>query len=387
MKKYALIFFLSALAVSCGKKDAGSEAGETQETREIHSYILLSRAQHAQAGIETGSFSSRVMQEYLPASAELFLGTEYTASVSTITEGIVSELRVRLNQPVRKGEVVAVLHKPGLLDWQQEYLEQKDRLVFLKAEYDRYRGLAAENATAARNLQKAEADLKEAQTRMAIQAARLRQYQIDPEQLGASNLKTQLLLRAPISGTVTKIHAGIGASLGAGTALCEIADFSGIQPAVYIFEKDIFRVKPGARALLYFAADPSKTYAATIQSMEGVVDPDRKALRAFARFDQPVSGLVAGAYMEARIAPAAGVETTVLPQAAVVREGDGEYIFFLEKEQADGFVFHKVAVRTGASEAGFVAVAPLETVPEGAKIVVKGAYYVSAQGSGIEIEE
>ncbi|MBK7477962.1 MAG: efflux RND transporter periplasmic adaptor subunit [Haliscomenobacter sp.] len=387
MKKYALIFFLGALTASCGKKDVSPEAGEAQETREIHSYILLTNAQHAQAGIETGSFSYRVMQEYFPASAELFLGTEYTAAVSAITEGIVSELRVRLNQSVRKGEVVAVLHKPGLLDWQQEYLEQKDRLVFLTAEYERYRGLAAENATAARNLQKAETDLKEAQTRMAIQAARLRQYQIDPEQVSPSNLKTQLFLRAPISGTVTKIHAGIGASLIAGTALCEIADFSGIQPVVYIFEKDIFRVKPGARVLLHFAADPSKTYAATIRDMDGAVDPDRKALRAFARFAQPVSGLIAGAYMEARIAPTAGVETAALPQDAVVREGDGEFIFFLEKEQADGFVFHKVAVRTGAADGGFLAVTPLEAVPEGAKIVVKGAYYVSAQGSGIEMEE
>ena len=329
-----------------------------------------------------------MMQEYIPAGAELFLSKEHTASVSSFTEGIVSELRVSLNQAVRKGDVIAVLSKPALLDMQQEYLESKDRLVFLKAEYERYKALASENATAAKNFQKAEMELRQAETASALQAAKLRQYQVDPQAVRADNLKTSILLRAPIGGRVTKLHTGTGASLAPGMSVCEIADFSQVRPVVYIFEKDIARVKPGARVLLHFASDPSRTFSATITGIDGALDMERKALRAFARFDKaPGSGLVAGAYMEARIAPDEGSEKAVLPIDSVVREGDGEYIFILQREETGGYVFHKAAVRTGARDGGFVAVFPLETLPAEAKIVLKGAYYVSAQGSDLAAED
>lgn len=386
MKKYMLLLALAITAAACGSKNTEA-AAEQPVAKEIHERISLSAEQFRQAGIQTGTFTYRTMQEYFPAAAELYLGAEHTASVSTITEGIVSELRVTLNQTLRKGDVVAVLHKPGLLDGQQEYLERKDRIAFLKAEYERYKTLSADNATAAKNLQKAEADLREAQTAQALSAVKLRQYQIDPELITTSNLKTQILLRAPISGTVTKIHSGVGASLAPGAALVEMADFSRVQPVVYVFEKDIHRVKTGARVLLFFAADPNRTFPAVITNMDGAVDRERRALRAFARFEQSPDKLAAGAYMDAKIAPSAGSETQALPEAAVVRESDGQYIFILERQDASGAVFHKVAVRTGATEAGFVAVTPMEPLPKDAKIVLEGAYYVSAQGAGIEVEE
>lgn len=386
MKKYILLPALAIIVAACGTKNA-EPAVEQPAVKEIHQRIHLSAEQFRQAGIQTGTFSYRTMQEYFPAAAELYLGAEHTASVSTITEGIVSELRVTLNQTLRKGDVVAVLHKPGLLDWQQEYLERKGRIEFLKAEFDRYTTLAADNATAAKNLQKAEADLREAQTSQTLLAAKMRQYQIDPELITTSNLKTQIMLRAPISGTVTKIHSGVGASLAPGAALVEIADYSRVQPVVYVFEKDIHRVKIGARVLLFFAADPSRTFPAVITNMDGAVDRERRALRAFARFEQSPDKLAAGAYMDAKIAPSSGSETQALPEAAVVRESDGQYIFVLERQDATGAVFHKVAVQTGATEAGFVAVTPLEPLQKDAKIVLQGAYYVSAQGEGIEMEE
>jgi cobalt-zinc-cadmium efflux system membrane fusion protein len=386
MKKYIILLAIAAAAAACGTKNT-EPAAEPAAAKEIHERISLSAEQFKQAGIQTGTFTFRTMQEYIPAAAELYLGAEHTASVGTITEGIVSELRVTLNQSLRKGDVVAVLNKPGLLDWQQEYLERKDRIAFLKTEFERYKSLSADNATAGKNLQKAEADLREAQTAQALLAAKLRQYQIDPESVAISNLKTQILLRAPKSGTVTKINAGVGASLAPGASLVEMADYSRIQPVVYVFEKDIHRVKVGARVLLFFAADPTRTFPAVITGMDGEVDRERRALRAFARFEQSPDKLAAGAYMDAKIAPSAGSETAALPEAAVVRESDGQYIFILEREVADGAVFHKVAVQTGAVEAGFVAVTPLEPLPKDAKIVLQGAYYVSAQGAGIELEE
>lgn len=387
----AFCILFSLLLSSTGCRQKSVEPAATQDSHTHHhdeeGHILLTKAQYDQAGIQTGGFSSRLMQEYTTASAELFLGKEHTAAVSAFTEGIVAELKVSLNQPVRKGDVIAVLHKPDLLNLQQEYLEQKALLPFLRAEFERYKTLASDNATASKNFQKAEAELRQAETSLAVQAAKLKQLQMDPERVSADNLKTTLLLKAPISGRITAIYENVGAMLTPGATLCDIADYSKIQPVVYIFEKDILRVKPGAKVMLHFPATPDNTYSAVIYSIEGSVDQERKALRAFARFENaPAGNLIEGAFMEARIAPAAGGETTVLPASAVVREGDGEYIFILESMEEGSYVFRKVAVRTGATDGGFVALAPVEALSADARIVVKGAYYVSAQSIELDHE-
>ncbi|MBX2926393.1 MAG: efflux RND transporter periplasmic adaptor subunit [Saprospiraceae bacterium] len=392
MKNVIVCSILLSLLLSfagCRQKDVEPAAAQDSHTHhhDEEGHILLTKAQYDQAGIQTGGFSSRLVQEYTTASAELFLGKEHTAAVSAFTEGIVSELKVSLNQSVRKGDIIAVLHKPDLLNLQQEYLEQKALLPFLRAEFERYKALASDNATASKNFQKAEAELRQAETSLAIQAAKLKQLQMAPEQVSADNLKTTLLLKAPISGRITAIYENVGAMLTPGATLCDIADYSKIQPVVYVFEKDIFRVKPGAKVLLHFPAAPERTYSAVIYSMEGSVDQERKALRAFARFENaPTDNLIEGAFMEARIAPAAGSETAVLPVSAVVREGDGEYIFVLEGMEEGGYVFRKVAAKTGATADGFVAVSAAEALPADARIVVKGAYYVSAQSAELDHE-
>lgn len=388
--KLHLIIYLSLLGIlsACGSSSDRAAENTTPLHNAPEEWILLTEAQYAQAGIELGGFSNHSIEDCIAANAELFLSPEYLATASTITDGIISELRVSLNQRVRKGEVLAMLYKPNLLDMQQEWLQTKERLAFLKAEYERYAGLAAENATAARNLEKAQADWREAQSALAVLAAKLRQLQIDPEQISATQLKTQVPLRAPIDGAVTQLWVGPGAALKAGDALCHIADYSRIQPIIYVFEKDVPRIRTGMRVKLHFAGDTLRAFEAYIASIDGSLNPERKTLRALARWQgNAPENLVAGVYLQAHIQAGGQKPVSALLQQAVVRESDGEYIFVLEQKNQEGYWFRKIAVQTGGSQNGYIAVQPLEDVPSDARVVVKGAYYVSAQSAGIEVEE
>ncbi len=390
MKLHLATIYLGLLGMlsTCGSRTeyTSKNAPPPQDTSD--ELILLTEAQYTQAGIELDSFSDRSIENYIMANAEIFLSPEYLATASTTTDGIVSELRVSLNQRVRKGEVLAMLHKPNLLDMQQEWLQTKERLAFLKAEYERYTSLAAENATAARNLEKAQADWREAQSTLAVLAAKLRQLQIDPEQISATQLKTQVSLRAPTDGTVTQLLAGPGAALKAGDALCHIADYSRVQPVIYVFEKDVPHLRTGMPVKLHFAGDTSRTFEAYITSIDGSLNPERKTLRALAHWKgKAPEGLVAGVYLQAHIHIEGLKPVSTLPREAVVRESDGEYIFVLERKNQEGYWFRKIAVQTGSIQKGYIAVQPLEDIPASARVATKGAYYVSAQGAGIEVEE
>lgn len=392
MKNTIFLFLFSLTLWACGNHENAETAQASAEPpagAAEDGSIHLSTGQLEQAGLEYGSFTQKSLSEALRVNAELVVHTEHVADVTAFSDGIISGLNTTLNATVRKGQVLATVRKPDLLDMQQQFLENKDQLVFLQAEYDRYKSLKDADATALKNFQKADADLRAAKTTGQVLAAKLRQYQIDPEKLTAANLSTQLSLVAPVSGVVTAIHSNVGAAVQPGTPVCEVTDLSQLHADLWVFEKDILKVKNGQRVRLSFPADPSKTYPATIYSIDKVLNPEKRAVRVHARLEGGSDGMnfVNGAFLEALIATADAGATNALPEAAVVREGDEDFIFILEKEGAEGGFFKKIKVEKGGHADGYVAVQPLEPLPEGAKIVLKGAYYVSAQGAGIEVEE
>jgi cobalt-zinc-cadmium efflux system membrane fusion protein len=365
-----------------------TQTTETAADAPAETRIRLSAAQVKNARIQFGEPMPRPMKEFLRAAAELHLDKEQTATAGTFTNGILTDLRVTQHKVLRKGDVVAVIQKPDLVDIQQDYLENRDKLAFLQAEFNRFKQLSAADATALKNFQKAEAELRAAQTADKAMAARLRQFQINPEQLNADNINTDVLVKAPISGTVTRIHAGLGSAVQTGDAICEMADFTQLHPVIYVFEKDITRVKTGQKVLLHHPSTPGDNLSATIYIVERAVDPERNAVRVHARFDkQPTQTLVAGTYLDAQIIVSGAGNTAALPEEAVVREDTGSFIFALVEQSEQEQIFRKIPVRIGASDGGYVAIYPETPLPEKAKIVIKGAYYVSAQGAGIELEE
>lgn len=391
--KYISLSALVMLMVACGKKTEPSvETSESAAAVKMNSNeILLNTQQLAQAGIETGTFSMRPLDAYLDVNSELVLGKENTALVSAFTDGIISELRVHNNSTVAKGGVIAVLRKPDLLDLQQQFLENKDRLVFLEAEYQRYKALKESDATATKNFQKAEADWRGAQTASKLLAAKLKQYQIDPNKLTADNLRTELLITTPFGGLVTRVDASLGQALSMGESICEVSNLAYLHPVLYVYEKDLNRVKAGQKVELRFPGGGEQVFNAHIDYLERSVDAERKTVRVHARFDNPGTSnnaqMAKGSFLNAHIDLAKEGLLPALPEEAVIQEKEGYFIFYLEKKDAQGSIFRKVGVKRGAAGDGYVAVEPQESLPANAAIVLKGAYYVSAQGAGISAEE
>ncbi len=390
----AAFFILSAcLFTACGE-----EASQTRPVEPEHvpvpaaeeGIIHLRPAQVAQAELGYGGFRENGRLESLPVTARLALHPEDRFLVSAYTDGVVGRLSVSRNARVTKGQVLASIHWPALLDWQQELLTVRSELVFLRQEWERYRSLRTADATAAKHLQKAEADLRAAEATEAALAARLRAYRIDPDGIGPAALTSQLDLLAPVSGVVLAVHASEGAAVQPGSPVCEVADLQRLHADLLLFEKDLTQVREGLSARLSFPAEPERSYAATIHSVDKVLDPASGTLVAHARFDDktalPVAAFVTGAFMNGQIHVGAALPHA-LPAGAVVREGNTHFIFLREKVDASGTYFRKVAVTPGVEKDGLIAVQLLEDVPVSDNIVLRGAYYVSAAGSDIELEE
>jgi cobalt-zinc-cadmium efflux system membrane fusion protein len=293
-------------------------------------------------------------------------------------------MRVALNAYVSKGTVVAVLRKPDLIDLQQQYLTSKNQLVFAEQEYQRYKDLKEANATATKNFQKADSELRSLQINLRALEAKLRQMQIDPATLTADNLSTSIVLTAPISGTITRLNANIGTALSLGTSVADIVDFSKIHTDFFVFEKDVQKLKVGQKISFNFPSNPQQVYRATVKGLDKALDPEKKALRIHADIERagtvPSGGFADGTYIEGRI-ELTGVGVEALPKEAVVKDGTQDFIFIVEEKEASGNIrFKKVPVTVGAMNDTFVEVKPLEALPKEVQIVLKGAFFVAAQG-------
>jgi cobalt-zinc-cadmium efflux system membrane fusion protein len=387
MTNYKLILLLLLIGCNTNEKQ---EPESTQAANQTHTItqIQLTRAQSVQANIKTGEIGQRLLPSKLETTAEITIDKINTATVSAFSDGIITKLFAQQNQLVQKGSVLATIQKPDLVDLQQQYLANQDRLEFLKTEYERYRSLKEADATATKNYLKAEAEWKAAITIQKTIAAKLRQFHIDPSLLTADNIITEINLKAPISGTISKVLANIGTSLSPGTPVYELTDYKQLHPVLYVFEKDLFNVQKGQTVELILPGEEQKTFQATIYSIERLVDPERKTVKVHARFTTSIPDqLAVGAYLEGKIWINNKKTVPALPKEAIIREDQSNYIFILEKEDDSALYFRKVKVKLGASDANFTAITPEESLPETAKVVLNGAYYISAQGAGLSAEE
>ncbi|MAT52864.1 MAG: hypothetical protein CMN32_00170 [Saprospirales bacterium] len=390
MNKYILIFTLPFVMLAC----AGETSQHTHE--EEHpvqatgdSLVHLTHAQVGQGNIGFGQFTVEEISDLLTANGSLVIHPENMAQVTAFTDGIVEYIAPVLNKNVSKGQSLVRIRKPDLLDMQEQYLSLKSQLPFLRSEFERYKLLKEKNATAVKNFEKAEAEYNAASANLKVLAAKLQQFGIDAETLSPEKLVSSIALKAPISGTVTAIDASLGASVQPGDVLMDVVNLASLHADLWIYEKDLPLVKTGQPVQLSFPSVPGQKVQGEIYSLDRRLDEEKRAVRAHVRLTDSGDGnFVEGAFIQGDIQLGESATSPTLPEGAVAREGDEEFIFYKMKEDAEGMAFVKVPVKVIATKNGMAAVKLLENIPEGAQIVVRGAYYISAHSAmaGMEHE-
>lgn len=380
------ILILAAGLISCQRPERTPAAAKAANGPSES--IFLTQAQVNQAQIELGDWTELTIAERLSAPAELVLPVEHLAQVAALASGVIGSLPVRLNQKVAKGAVIAVLQVPDLLDLQQSYLETKDQLEFLQADFERFQALREADATAAKNLQKAAMELRLATTRTQVLGAKLQQYGINPTTLTAANVRSTLAVVAPISGLVTRLAVGPGAAVQPGTLIAEVAALEYLQPVAQVYEREIDRIEVGQRILFTRPGQTTPTFPGIVVQIDRTMDPARKTVAVRAKLSPPQPQLVQGAVLQAQIEVGAPQgPSQALPEQAIVREDGTDFIFYQVKKTAEGQYFRKVPVRLGAAANGMVALQQVPALPAAARLVTRGAYYLAAQDAGITVEE
>jgi cobalt-zinc-cadmium efflux system membrane fusion protein len=363
------------LFLSCTGK-SGKQV-ETEDHEALPADVVeLREDQIKLAGIVIGAVEQRSLSGSIKASGLLSVAPEDKATVSTPMGGVVKSTSIRPGQVVKKGQTLAVIENLAFIDLQQSYLEAQNTYEMAKADYSRQRDLFEKQVGAQKDLQQTTAAYKTASVTVKALEQKLRVLGIDPSKLDENSLRRTIPLVAPISGYVTSTQLSVGQAVDATDVLVELVNSNRLYLDLTLFDQQAGTVKLGQH-VRFTTNNETEQHEAVVRETGKSIGSD-KSYHVYADVVKPCANILPGMYVNAHVI-ISGKETTTVPDEALVRFDDKEYVFIVVKdkmEEGKHFTeYRMVQVEKGLSDAGYTAVTFPSTVdPSTIQLVVKGAY-------------
>jgi cobalt-zinc-cadmium efflux system membrane fusion protein len=163
-----------------------------------------------------------------------------------------------------------------------------------------------------------------------------------------------------------------------------------------VYEKDLYKIQVGQNLRFVLTNQGNKEIIGNIFSIGKAFQKQTKSVAIRANINNKTIGLIPGMYVNALV-DIGNSDVNTLPAEAIVKAEGKEFIFIREAEEKHehstseknheedtGVHFKRIEVKTGTSQLGYIQVTPLETIPTGAKIVIKGAYYLQSSIANAE---
>jgi len=427
MKVKHNIIYLTVIAlfvISCGKKEAPAEKSEvkTEQKEEKHeegseTIATLTEEQMKSVGVTLGTIEMKELTATIKANGLLRVPNNNKATVTSLYGGVIKTLNVQVGSIVTKGQVIATIANPEFIQLQEDYLTTNSRITYAEQEYRRQRELFDNDAGAKKNLQSADAELRTLRTRKASLLRQLQMMGISPGKVNNGNMRSGLVITAPISGTVSSIAAQIGSYVDVSSPVAEIIDNNSIHLDLQVFERDLPKMRIGQIVHFKLTNNPETEYDAKIYSVGSSFENESKTVSVHAAVTGNKAGLIDGMNITGMVSLDKNT-TPAVPNEAIV-EADGKYYIFIQtdktakehaeegahddhghghdegeadhahkneseagqhaEQKAKNMNFEKVEVVKGTSDMGYTAITSVINIPADAKVVVKGAFFINAK--------
>lgn len=417
------ITFASFFLLSCGKKESADESEiKTEQTEESHeeasqTIATLTEEQMKAVGVTLGTIEMKELASTIKANGLLRVPNNKKATVTSLYGGVIKTINVQIGDNIRKGQVIATIANPEYIQLQEQYLTINSRITFAEQEYRRQKELFDNDAGAKKNLQSSDAELKSLRTQKASLQRQLQLMGIIPGKVTNGNLRSGLVITAPISGTISNINAQIGSYVDVSSPVAEVIDNGSIHLDLQVFEKDLPKMEVGQIVHFKLTNNPETEYDAKVYSIGSSFENDSKTISVHATVTGKKAGLIDGMNITGIVSLDKSTTPSV-PNEAIV-EADGKYYIFVETDkkpeehketaghddhghghdegeaehghkneaeagkhaesQGKSFNFEKIEVVKGSSDMGYTAITPVNEISKDAKIVVKGAFFVNAK--------
>ncbi|XAZ82155.1 efflux RND transporter periplasmic adaptor subunit (plasmid) [Fibrella sp. ES10-3-2-2] len=419
-----ILFSISLLWLTTGCGDTAQKEGETTAeakpgAEKAHEeapadIVELTDDQLRIGAVSTGRIEYRNLGQLLQVNGRLAAPAQSQVAITALQGGFVRSLPLLPGQPVRKGQVLARIENPDLVQFQQDYAENVSRLTYLDAEYARQKELSEQNVSALKVFQQTASERNQVRSRLGGLAQRLRLVGLSPQAALDGKFSATYVVTASVSGIVTDVTATVGQYVQPADVMARLTSNQGLYAELTVFEKDLSQLREGQRVSLRLNNEGGRERSGRITYINREIEADR-SVRVVARLDQPDARLAPNTFLKATL-DLGDSRVTALPEEAIVSAEGKDYIFIVTDEQAPehheheggeathsdkeehehkegekeqhGTAFKQIPVRRGVTEGGYSQVTLPGTLDMSkVKVVVKGAFAVLSQLQAASGEE
>jgi len=373
---FHLIFgvFASTLVFSCGQSGTEDLGIEITEASVESGMIQLSTAQFETMDMAWGKLDSGEFSAEITVQGSVRVPVESMQEVTTFYGGYVSGMELLEGQAVKKGEVLFYLENPEFILLQQNYLEAKSQLNYLKADYERQKMLFEEQITSQKNYFKAEADYESTRAKAESLKRQLSMLRINVDQLQPESIRSKIPIYSPISGFVTSIRAVPGAYIQPTDVAVSLISKEHLHMELVIFEKEAMLIKKGQMVEVRIPEVSSDIMIAEVFMVGQSINEARQInVHAHLIDESKESMLVPGMFIEGEVQvdPKKGIS---LPQTAVVQSDGKMFVLVLREKNEEGYSLEKIEVQAGKVGGGTIQIMPGSKLTATDQILVKGGF-------------
>ena len=261
--------------------------------------------------------------------------------VISLASGRVVDIRARLDDNVKKGQLLLKVQSPDITNAFDTYLKAKNDELLANKAYVRAKDLYAHGALSLGALEQAEDTEDDAKADLVAAEGQL-------ETLGVSKDHPSNIvgISAPISGVIIAQNvtnaAAAGVNFSGSSTAFTIADLSVVWVICDVYENDIPKIQLGQPAQIVLNAYPGRVLTGHISDIGPVLDPSIRTAKV--RIEVPNPGILKlGMFVTATFESKTKQVHAVVPATSVLHLHDRDWVFV----PAGGNNFKRVEVHAG----------------------------------------
>ena len=248
-----------------------------------------------------------------------------TYPVTALSSGRVVEIRARLGDDVRRGQLLLTITSPDMSQAISDLQKFRANEALTKAQLDRNQVLFSHGVFAQKDLEITEDTYNKARIDRQTAEEHIRILGGDPQ-----HLSSQIEIYAPVAGTIIEQNVTSSAgvkSLDNSPSLFTIADLSNVWVLCDVYENDLARVHLGDKAEIELIAYPNRHLAGRVTNISKLLDPNTRAAKVRIELANRAGILRPNMFASVHVV-SQGFETrTVIPASAVLRLQDRDWVF------------------------------------------------------------
>lgn len=366
---HILICFACLSIISCSQ--SSPVEGEIEDTTKIV-LIRLSPDQFIQANIRTESIKKQMISDIIFCGGTLEAGPNQEAYVSVPINGYMKKILKHVGEYVKKGQVLAILEHPDFIDLQRDFLETKSEYNYYKEDFKRQGELSLENATSLKKMQQSQNEFRKIEARYFALKEHLEFIGINTDSLFVDRIRSSILLRAPISGYLTKSEGKIGQLCTVEMPIFEIISNTNLILHLKVFESEAWKIEKGQTIEFNTTHDHIKKYKAVVTAFTKSVD-ENNAMNLHAKIIDLDNDLMPGMYVKAKIIVEAD-SVYALNNQAIVKSNDSYFIFL----KSDSTEFTPLKIEIGKTSSTLTEIVSMNSALLNGEIVTSGSYYLQS---------